>query len=303
MSATMEFKGKLVVITGPTASGKTSVAIKIAEKTEAQIISADSRQFFKEIPIGTAAPENTELQLVKHHMIGNLSIKDDYNVSKYEVDVLNLLNSELIENKIVVMVGGSGLYIDAVCKGIDVLPDFDPVIREKVKSLFEANGIESLRIKLKELDPIYYSQVDLNNPMRLMRAIEVCIQTGELYSQLRKNTVANRSFEVIKIGLQVPRDELIEIINKRVDIMIEKGWIKEAKSMYKYSSLNSLNTVGYKELFDYFDGKYTLSEAIEKIKTNTRRYAKRQMTWFRRDEEIHWFNPNDIDGMIELIEG
>jgi len=302
MSIEPEFSGKLVVVTGPTASGKTGIAIQLAKHYNSQIISADSRQFYREIPIGTAAPNSSELQEVEHHMIGNLSITENYNVSKFEVDVLNLLNRCLYDQNIVIMTGGSGLYIDAVCKGIDALPDIDPKIREEVKKMFIDNGLDALRSKLNSLDTEYYNQVDLNNPMRLMRAIEVCLQTGKQYSRLRINKSAARRFEIKKIGLLIPREELIEIINNRVDLMMENGWVEEARSVYKHKNLNSLNTVGYKELFDYFDGKSTLSKAIEKIKTNTRRYAKRQMTWFRRDKEIHWFEKDDIDGMIRFIQ-
>lgn len=302
MSASSKFTGKLIVLTGPTASGKTDIAIKLAKHFCTQIISADSRQFYKEIPIGTAAPDKKEMGDVVHHMVGNLSVIDDYNVSKFEFDILDLLNAKLAEQPMVILTGGSGLYIDAVCSGIDMLPDIDPVIREKVKCDFELGGLDALKLKLQELDVEYYNQVDLNNPMRLMRAIEVCLQTGSTYSGLRKNTDASRSFEIIKIGIDVPREDLVARINNRTDVMINNGWVEEAKSVHKYKSCNSLNTVGYKELFAYFDGDMTLPEAIEKIKTNTRRYAKRQMTWFRRDKDIHWFEKDNIAGMIELIE-
>lgn len=295
------FKGTLVVIAGPTASGKTSVAINLAKRLKSSIISADSRQFYKEIPIGTAAPSESELSEIKHYMVGNLSIKDVYNVSKFETDVINLLDNELVDCDYVILAGGSGLYIDAVCKGIDTLPDVDIEIRENVKKLFQENGLESLQLKLKEVDEEYYTQVDLNNPMRLMRALEVCYQTGKKYSDLRLNKPVKRNFKIIKVGLSVPRDELVELINLRTERMIEDGWVDEARSVHKYKELNSLATVGYKELFDFFEGRINFEKAIEKIKTNTRRYAKRQMTWFRRDKEIKWFGNSDILGMLEYI--
>jgi tRNA dimethylallyltransferase len=303
MITSPKFSGKLIVIEGPTASGKTGIAIKLAKQFGAEIISADSRQFYKEIPIGTAAPTNNELNKVVHHFVGTLSVTDDYNVSKFEHDVLNLLNSKLTSCPIVIMTGGSGLYIDAVCKGIDNLPDIDAKIRRNTVKLFEKDGIVALQEKLMKLDPEYYQEVDLNNPKRLLRAIEVCLQTGIPYSQLRKNQPQKRNFDIIKIGINVPRDVLIERINNRVDVMMQLGWEKEAKAVYKYKNLNSLNTVGYKELFAFFENKITFVQASEKIKTNTRRYAKRQMTWFRKDKEINWFNYNDVNEMIKFIKG
>ena len=295
------FTGKLIVIEGPTASGKTGIAIALAQYFKAEIISADSRQFYNEIPIGTAAPTQSELSKATHHFVGNLSIADDYNVSKYEYDVLNLLNTKLANHKIVIITGGSGLYIDAVCKGIDMLPDIDETIRNDVKNIFAEEGLQSLQDKLQTLDPQYYNQVDINNPKRLMRAIEVCLQTGAKYSELRKNKPQPRSFEIIKIGISIPRDILVERINNRVDEMISNGWVEEAKVVYPNKNYNSLNTVGYKELFAFFEGKLTFIQAIEKIKTNTRRYAKRQMTWFRRDKEINWFDYDDINKIIQFI--
>ncbi len=302
MKKSPEFTGKLIVIEGPTASGKTGIAIEIAKHFNTEIISADSRQFYKEIPIGTAAPTQAEMSEVPHHFIATLSIADDYNVSMYEHDVLNMLNTKFVDTPIVIITGGSGLYIDAVCKGIDILPDIDESIRMNVKSIFEKDGLLALQKNLQELDPNYYNQVDLNNPKRLMRAIEVCLQTGGTYSELRKNKPQSRSFQIIKIGLSIPREILVKRINNRVDEMISDGWIEEAKAVYPNKHYNSLNTVGYKELFAFFEEKLTFSKAIEKIKTNTRRYAKRQMTWFRRDDEINWFDYNDVKQMISFIE-
>ncbi len=302
MPTATKFTGKLVVIEGPTASGKTAIAIELANYFGAEIISADSRQFYKEIPIGTAAPTPPELNKAPHHFIGNLSISDDYNVSKFEHDVINLLNTKLANKPIVIMTGGSGLYIDAVCNGIDILPDIDEAVRDNVKNIFSEYGIEALQKKLMELDHVYYQQVDLNNPKRLMRAIEVCLQTNTTYSQLRKNKPQTRSFNIIKIGINIPRDILVDRINNRVENMINEGWVEEAKSVYPFKMYNSLNTVGYKELFAFFDGSLTLTQAIEKIKTNTRRYANRQMTWFRRDNDIYWFDYDKISEIINFIE-
>jgi len=302
MPTKSKFTGKLVVIEGPTASGKTSIAVEIAKHFNAEIISADSRQFYKEIPIGTAAPSKTEQKEIPHHFIGSLSILDDYNVSKFEHDVLNLLNTKFANAPIVIMAGGSGLYIDAVCNGIDILPDIDESIRTQVKNILEEEGLVQLQNKLKDLDPEYYNQVDINNPKRLFRAIEVCLQTGSTYSKLRQNKPKSRNFDIIKIGISIPREILVERINNRVDEMIDSGWVKEAKSVYPNKNCNSLNTVGYKELFAFFEGNFTYPEAIEKIKTNTRRYAKRQMTWFRRDKEIKWFDYTNINSMIDFIE-
>jgi len=302
MTTLPKFMGKLIVVEGPTASGKTAIAIKLAQKFGAEIISADSRQFYKEIPIGTAAPTKYEQSEIVHHFVGTLSVAEDYNVYKFEHDVLNLLNTRFVDSPVVIMTGGSGLYIDAVCKGIDILPDIDESIRTTTNELFEKEGITALQKQLQELDSEYYEQVDLNNPKRLMRAIEVCLQTDTPYSQLRKNLPQPRSFDIVKIGISIPREILVERINKRVDMMMDLGWLDEAKSVFPMKGYNSLNTVGYKELFAFFDNEMIYDQAIEKIKTNTRRYAKRQMTWFRRDKEIHWFDYDDIDSMVEYVE-
>ncbi len=301
MTPSSKFKGKLIVVEGPTASGKTDIAIELASYFGAQIISADSRQLYKEIPIGTAAPTLSQQKKVPHHFVAMLSVTDDYNVSKFEHDVLNLLNSLLVAESLVIMVGGSGLYIDAVCKGIDNLPDIDNSIRANVKSIFEEDGLEGLQKKLHELDPVYYEKVDLNNPARLLRSVEVCLQTGMPYSDLRKNKPRSRSFEIIKIGVKVPREILVDRISNRVDEMIKNGWIEEAKSVYPFKDNNALNTVGYKELFAYFEKKLTIDQALEKIKTNTRRYAKRQMTWFRKDKDIHWFDSDDVIEIVDFV--
>ncbi len=295
-------KPTLIVVAGPTASGKTRVAIEIAKHFNTEIISADSRQFYKEIPIGTAAPNQKELSEVKHHFTGMLSIFDDYNVSRFEQDVLKLLSKKFEQHKVMVMAGGSGMYIDAVCSGIDDLPDPDVKIRNELNQTLEKIGITELQQQLKVLDPVYYKEVDLQNPKRLMRAIEVCLQTGKRYSDLRKNKAAKRDFNILKIGLNIPREELYQRINRRTETMIENGWIEEAENVFPYKHLNALNTVGYKELFKYFEGTWTLETAIEKIKTNTRRYAKRQLTWFKRDKTINWFAPDDVDDIIDYLQ-
>ncbi len=291
----------LIVIAGPTASGKTAVAIEIARHFNTEIISADSRQFYKEIPIGTAAPDMDQLLQIKHHFVGHLSITDEYNVSNFEQDVLSLLNQKFTEHDVMIMAGGSGLYINAVCNGIDDLPDPDKKLREELNRKLDKEGIEALQQQLKVLDPEFYNQVDLQNPKRLMRAIEVCLQTGKKYSDLRKNSKAKRDFNILKVGLTLPREELFNRINRRTDIMLKNGWLEEAEKIYPYRHLNPLNTVGYKELFKYIDGEWSLEQAIEKIKTNTRRYAKRQLTWFKKDSEINWFSPADVESIINFI--
>ena len=294
-------KNKLLVILGPTAIGKTKLAIDIAKTFDAAIISADSRQFYKELKIGVAAPTDEELKVVKHHFVGNLSINEYYNVSKFENEVLEFLNGYFQNKRYAVMASGSGLYIDAVCKGIDELPDPDDNLRRQLKKTLKNNGLESLLKQLEQLDPEYYKIVDLNNPNRIMRALEVCLKTGKTYTSLRNNKPKKRDFEIIKIGLNRPREELFEIIENRVDKMIEQGLPDEVKGLWKYKNLNALNTVGYKEIFDYFDGNCTHDQAIEKIKTNTRRYAKRQLTWFKKDKSIHWFHPDEKEKIVEFV--
>lgn len=291
----------LVVIAGPTASGKTATAIKIAKALDTVIISADSRQFYKEIPIGTAAPTKEELSEVQHYMIHNLNVEDRYDVADYEKDVLILLKKLFLEHDTVVMTGGSGLFIDAVCNGLDSIPDISEENRNKVNELFKIGGLNALQNELQNLDPEYYNTVDKYNPRRLQRAVEVCYQTGLPYSSFRKNNVKERDFKVIKLALLWERNELITRINKRVENMVRDGLIEEARKMYPKRQLNSLNTVGYKELFQYFDGKISLNEAIEQIKISTRQYAKRQMTWLRKNNDYHWFSVDEIPKMIEYI--
>jgi len=292
---------QLIVIAGPTAVGKTSVSIELAKLLKTEIISADSRQFYKEMKIGTAPPKSQELNEVKHHFIGHLSIKENYDVSKYETDAIYTINKLFYKYSSLVMVGGSGLYINAVLHGIDDLPDPDKTTRNYLKTLYDSEGITSLRILLKELDPEYYSQVDLMNHIRIIRALEVCLATGQKFSLLRKNVGKKRKFKHIIIGLNRDKEELYSLINTRVDIMLENGFLEEAKKLYPFRNFNALKTVGYKELFEYFDGKISLDRAIEKIKTNSRRYAKRQLTWFRKTPEIKWFNPSEINMIYKYI--
>ena len=292
----------LIVIAGPTASGKTATAITIAKALRTVIISADSRQFYREIPIGTAAPTREELSEVEHFMIHNLSIEDRYDVADYEKDVLLLLKKLFLNHDAVVMTGGSGLFIDAVCNGLDSIPDISEETRNRVNDLYEKGGVVSLQNELQHLDPEYYEIVDKHNPRRLQRAIEVCYQTGLPYSSFRKNNTKERDFKIIKLALLWERNELITRINKRVENMISDGLVEEARSVYHKRNLNSLNTVGYKEMFQYFDGDISLNEAIELIKISTRQYAKRQMTWLRKNNDYRWFSIDEIPKMIEYIQ-
>ena len=292
----------LIVIAGPTASGKTATAITIAKALRTVIISADSRQFYREIPIGTAAPTREELSEVEHFMIHNLSIEDRYDVADYEKDVLLLLKKLFLNHDAVVMTGGSGLFIDAVCNGLDSIPDISDETRNRVNGLYEKGGVVALQNELQHLDPEYYEIVDKQNPRRLQRAIEVCYQTGLPYSSFRKNNTKERDFKIIKLALLWERNELITRINKRVENMISDGLVEEARSVYHKRNLNSLNTVGYKEMFQYFDGDISLNEAIELIKISTRQYAKRQMTWLRKNNDYRWFSIDEIPKMIEYIQ-
>ncbi|MCX6286130.1 MAG: tRNA (adenosine(37)-N6)-dimethylallyltransferase MiaA [Bacteroidetes bacterium] len=294
-------KKLLIVICGPTASGKTALAIELAKFLKTEIISADSRQFYEEMKIGTAYPSEDQLAGIPHHFVGHLLVTDSYNVSRFEKDALDRLDVLFNTYPVIIMTGGSGLYIHAVCHGIDVLPDPEPQLRTELKELLAEKGIQALQEKLLNLDPIYHGTVDLNNASRLIRALEVCISTGLPYSSLRSQKPRLRPFKVLKIGLELPREELNKRINERVDLMLASGWLDEARDLYKFRDCNALNTLGYKEIFDHFAEKMRYSEAVEKIKTNTRRYAKRQMTWFRKDKEIHWFRPDDIKPILDLI--
>ncbi|MDR2907870.1 MAG: tRNA (adenosine(37)-N6)-dimethylallyltransferase MiaA [Bacteroidales bacterium] len=284
----MSAKKKLIVIEGPTGVGKTAYAIELAKLLHTEIISADSRQFYKELNIGVARPSEEELAEVHHHFIANISISDYYSVSKFETDVLALLETLFLSHESVVLVGGSGLYVNAVCNGIDELPDPDECLRADIQNLYDTQGIEGLRSRLKILDPVFYNQIDLANHKRLRRALEVCLQTGKPYSELRTNPKKTRPFEIERIALNRDKEELNDRINRRVDIMMNDGLLNEAQNLYPFKHLNALNTVGYKELFDYFDNKISLEQAIADIKTHSRRYAKRQLTWLRAQDGIRW---------------
>jgi tRNA dimethylallyltransferase len=292
----------LIVLLGPTGVGKTDVSINIARHLGCEIISADSRQFFREMKIGTAIPSEKQLAEIKHHMIGFLSVKDYYSSSLYERDVLKMLPGLFEKNRIVLMTGGSGLYIDSVCRGIDDIPDIDADIRERIMSKYREEGIEGLRLALKIIDPVHYQNVDLKNPKRIIRALEICEATGKPYSSFLTKQKRKRDFDIIRIGLERPREELFSRINSRVDEMVSNGLEEEARSLYDLRNLNALNSVGYKEFFDFFDGMITKDKAIELIKRNTRRYAKRQMTWWSRDREIRWFGADDVSGILKSIE-
>ena len=277
------------------------MAVEIAKHFGAPIISTDSRQVFRNMAIGTAQPTKEELAVVKHYFIADREVEDDFNCGRYEVEALALLDKLFAEHEHVVAVGGSGLYIQALCSGMDALPEADEALREELKQRLSNEGIESLFAELQRLDPAYAEVVDRCNPARVMRALEVCISTGRPYSEQRSGTIAERPFNIIKIATDMPRDILYERINRRVDIMVEEGLVDEVRNLYPKRELNALQTVGYRELFDHFDGKCSMEEAIELIKRNSRRYAKRQMTWFKRDEEFAWFSPSDLDAIIEHI--
>ena len=290
---------QLIIITGPTASGKTDLAVKLAQHYATEIISADSRQIFKEMRIGTAVPDDEVLQSVKHYFIQTRSVKEYYNAFMYETEVIDLLDNTLFKKyDNVVMCGGSMMYVDAVCNGIDLIPDPDIEIRNSLWQKFENEGIEPLRQQLLNLDPEYYKICDLNNHKRIIKALEVSIQTGKPYSSYRTGNKKQRNFEIIKIGLNLPREILHQRINQRVDIMMENGLLHEAETLYPLKSLNSLNTVGYRELFDYMDGKTNLDTAVELIKRNTRRYARKQISWFNGDPEVKWFQPDRVEDII-----
>ena len=273
----------LLIVTGPTAVGKTAYTIELAERLGTPIISADSRQMYREMRIGTAAPTAEELSRVQHYFVGNLSIHDYYNVSMFEQQVLELLETLFVDHPVVIMTGGSPQYIDAVCNGIDELPDPDPDIRQYVNQLYQTNGLEALCAQLATLDPDYYAQVNHNDHKRMIRAVEVSLQMKKPYSQCLHQTKKQRDFKIEKYYLNRPREVLFDRISRRVDAMMEQGLLEEARQLLPYRNLNALNTVGYKELFDYFDGKCSLEQAVTDIKTHTRRYAKRQLTWFKRD--------------------
>lgn len=294
----------LIVITGPTAVGKTALCLGIAKHYDIPIINADSRQIYRDMRIGTASPTESQLAEVKHFLVGKLNLTDYYSASMFEQDVLEILKQQFSgpdSKNIALLTGGSMMYIDAVCNGIDDIPTIEDEVRENLKKRLEQEGLERLCEELRLLDPEYYNIVDKKNTRRVIHGLEICYQTGKTYTSFRKRDKKERSFNIIKIALNREREELYCRINKRVDQMIEEGFIDEARALYGQRELNSLNTVGYKELFDHFDGIYSLEEAIERIKGNTRRYARKQLTWFKRDPEVKWFHPDNVDEIINYI--
>ena len=293
---------RLIVIVGPTGSGKTDLSIRVAEHYACPIISTDSRQFYRGIPIGTAQPDSEQLERVVHHFIASHELTDDFNCGAYEVAALKRLDELFAKHDTVVAVGGSGLYIKALCEGMDDLPEVEPALRSELAERLKSEGLEALTEELRKLDPAFYEVVDRKNPARVLRALEVCISTGKPYSSLRTGEKRQRSFGIVKIGVNMERAVLYERIDRRVDIMVEAGLEDEARAVYPLRHLNSLQTVGYREMFDYFDGTISRDEAIELIKRNSRRYAKRQLTWFGRDEEIEWFLPTETEKIIEYID-
>lgn len=293
----------LIVILGPTGVGKTELCLSVAEHFGVPIINADSRQLFKEIPVGTAAPTIEQRQRVKHYFVGNLSLGDYYSASKYEEDVMNFLSDYFDEKRhTALLTGGSMMYIDAVCNGIDDMPTIDDATRQLMKQRYEEEGLDALCKELEKLDPEYYSVVDKKNPKRVVHALEICVMTGKTYTSFRRNERKKRPFNIVKIGLNRERDELYARINKRVEQMVQEGLVDEARKVYPLRGINALNTVGYKELFEYFDGNCTKEEAIFRIQCDSRKYCRKQLTWFRKDSQIRWFHPDNIEEIIKYIE-
>jgi tRNA dimethylallyltransferase len=291
----------LLVLLGSTGVGKTNLSLQLAEHFGCPIVSSDSRQFYRELKIGTAAPSEAELNRVQHYFIGSHSILDEYNAGQYEQDTIHLLDELFEKHKVVMLVGGSMMYIDAVCNGMDEIPNVDAETRELWQNKFKEFGLDYIQKELKILDPKHFNEVDLQNHKRIIHALEICSMTGKPFSEFRTGIRKIRNFNILKIGLTRPRQELYDRINKRVDKMMADGLLDEAKKFYQYRKLNSLNTVGYKELYEYLDGNWTLDFAINMIKQDSRRYAKRQMTWFNRDKEILWFHPDELESKIELV--
>jgi len=293
----------LIVLLGPTGVGKTELGIRLAKRMNAEIVSADSRQLYRELKIGTAPPSDEQLAAVKHHFIGSHSIFDNYSAGQYEIDAIKILNQIFENQKVAMLVGGSMLYIDAVCKGIDDIPNIDEKTRKYWNEIYQKNGLEFIQNKLKEFDPKHFNeQIDQKNAKRIIHALEICTITGRPFSEIRTGKIAKRNFDIIKIGINLPREILYNNINVRVDKMIEAGLVAEAEKFFPYKNLNTLNTVGYKELFEYFDGKISLELAIEHIKRDTRHYAKKQLTWFARDKEIKWFLPTEEDEIVKYLQ-
>ena len=298
----MNSKPTLIVLIGPTGIGKTDLSLNIAEHYNTEIISADSRQLYADLKIGTAAPTPEQLARVKHHFVGTLQLTDYYSAAQYEAEVMKKLDELFKRHNVIVLTGGSMMYVDAVCKGIDDIPTVDEETRKTLMQHYENVGLERLCAELKILDPEYYDIVDKKNPKRVIHALEICYMTGQTYTSFRTSQTKERPFNIIKVGLRREREELYARINKRVDIMMEDGLLEEAKSVYQYKDINSLNTVGYKEMFKYLDGEWELPFAIEKIKQNSRIYSRKQVTWFKRDTDITWFHPDDTDNIMSFIE-
>jgi len=292
----------LIVLLGPTGVGKTEISLRMAEHFGCPIVSSDSRQFYRELKIGTAAPTEFQLKRVKHYFIGSHSIHDEYNAGQYELDVMQLLDELFRQNDVVMLVGGSMMYIDAVCNGIDDMPNIDNETRELWRRQYAENGLEYIQNELKRLDPKHYGEVDLQNYKRVLHALEICSMTGKPFSDMRTGIRKERPFNIVKIGLTRPRSELYERINNRVDEMMAEGLLEEAGQFYEFRYLNTLNTVGYKELYEYLDGNWPLDFAVNMIRQDSRRYAKRQMTWFNRDKEIHWFHPDMDNAIFDYID-
>lgn len=293
----------LITLQGPTGVGKTELSLRLAEFFDTCILNADSRQVYRDIPIGTAAPTEAERQRVPHHFVGMLALDDYYSAAQYESDVLRLLNDEVFPQKdVAILSGGSMMYIDAVCKGIDDIPTIDAETREMMRERYEREGLEPLAEELRLLDPDYYAECDIRNPKRVVHALEICYMTGRTYTSFRVRRKAQRPFRIIKVGLQREREELYDRINRRVDSMMQDGWLDEARRVLPFRHCNSLNTVGYKELFKYLDGEWELDFALEKIRRNTRVYSRKQMTWFRRDEVVRWFHPEDENGILDYLQ-
>ena len=291
----------LIIIAGPTAVGKTDTAIRLARHYGTEIINADSRQVYREMKTGTAVPSEKQLAQVKHHLVGHRSIHQNYNASLFELEAIDILDNLFAHHHVVILAGGSGMYIEAVCHGIDDIPSIDPEIRDRLRREFLENGLAGIRARLLSADPEYYKKADLNNPKRILKALEISQMTGRPYSTFLTGRAKERSFIPLRIGLDIPRAELHDNINRRVDSMIAQGLVEEARGLFAYRELNALNTVGYKELFEYFENKCSLDEAVKKIKDHTRQYARRQLTWFRKQKDTKWFLPGEDELMLNFV--
>ncbi len=294
----------LISVIGPTAIGKTALSIELAKAYETHIISADSRQFYKELQIGTAAPGREELQAAQHHFIHHISIEDTYSVGDFEREAIEKIHDLFKQHSVLILTGGSGLYIKSILEGLDEFPEIDPLVRKELNEIHENKGLSTLQEKLSILDPETFKNIDVENPHRVIRALEICIGTGRPYSSFLQQEKPTRDFQIIKIGLTAPREIIYSRINKRVDFMMDEGLLEEVRRLLPFKDLNALNTVGYKELFAYFEEKCRLEEAVEEIKKNTRRFAKRQLTWFRKEEGIKWFeHTTPLEEILDYLKG